>query len=142
LFGSNWNFFKWENGSGSTVRQEQINSNTSSEWKAMYKGVSKSDNAAGFSNTSQRKFVRDLAGNLHKVYESMENVWYELSTNNGSSWTIMNGGAPLGASKSKLPSIDNYGNSVVIVFQEETYSGSKISLRTFNLSSGTYIADI
>ncbi|MBV6513599.1 MAG: hypothetical protein FMNOHCHN_03134 [Ignavibacteriaceae bacterium] len=142
LFGTNWNFFKWENGSGSTVRQEQINSNTSSEWKAMYKGVSRSDNAAGFSNTSQRKFVRDLAGNLHKVYESMDNVWYELSTNNGSSWSIMNGGAPLGASKSKLPSIDNFGNSVVIVFQEETASGSKISLRTFNLSSGSYYADI
>jgi len=53
---------------------------------ANYKGHLLSDNTAGFSSNSQRKFISDANGIKHLVYESQGNVWYTKSTNNGSTW--------------------------------------------------------
>jgi len=53
---------------------------------ANYKGHLLSNNSAGFSSNSQRKFISDANGNKHLVYESQGNVWYTKSTNNGSTW--------------------------------------------------------
>ena len=53
---------------------------------ANYKGHLLSNNSTGFSSNSQRKFISDVDGNKHLVYESQGNVWYTKSTNNGSTW--------------------------------------------------------
>ena len=69
LFGTNWNFVKWENNSQNRIREEQVDDNTSPEWKAMYKGQLTSDDLEGLSSNSQRKLVRTDDGIYHLVYE-------------------------------------------------------------------------
>ena len=114
-------------------------SSSSATVSAIYKGVQLSNNANAFSNNSQRKFVRTPDGTLHKVYESMGHVWYETSTNGGTSWSIMNSGHPLDNGAGKLPSIDYYGNVVAIAFQQQSGSNYTIQLKTFYSYNGSYV---
>lgn len=104
---------------------------------ARYKFVNKSNTATAFSNTSQRKFVRTDNGCLHLVYESMNHIWYERSTDNGGSWQIMNNGKYLdgGTTPSKLPSIATIFNDIAIVWQEEYEGCYKIKLARFDENS-------
>lgn len=105
----------------------------------------KSNDPSAYSNNSQRKFVRTLDGHLHIVYESMNRVWYERSTNNGQTWEIMNNGRPLSEQDSKLPSIDYrpkfIGSSTPhgdagIVFQEKNGNGFNIKFYGFGTNFG------
>jgi|GEM_PF-1163612 len=105
------------------------------------KGSLISNNSSTFLNNSQRKFVKTSDGVLHLVYSSMGHVWYEISTNNGSSWTLMNNGHPLDNGAGKCPSIDYYGNTVAIAFQQQA-SGSytyTIQLQTYYGYGSSYI---
>jgi hypothetical protein len=114
---------------------------------AKYKGTHLSNNASTFSNNSQRKIVRTGNGWLHMVYESGGHVWYEMSTDNGSTWSLMSpvdttiGGVrqlgtpgPLDSAGigGKCPSIDYSHNpidstSIVIVFEQKY--GTSYSIR-------------
>ncbi len=98
-----------------------------------------SGDASAYSNSSQRKLVRTPDGTLHMVYSSMGHVWYEISTNNGSSWSIMNNGKPLDNGAGKCPSIDYYGNVVGIVFQQQSGSYYTIQLQAYYGSGSNYI---
>ena len=69
----------------------------------------------------------------------MGHVWYEISNNSGSSWSIMNSGHQLDNGAGKLPSIDYYGNVVAIAFQQQSGSYYTIQLKTFYAYNGTYI---
>ena len=151
VLNTNWKFVKWENSSTNRIREEQINQNTSSEWRAMYKGIQRTDYVNAFSNNSQRKIVRTPAntvfpnGVLHSVYESLDKVWYEISTDNGSTWQSANNGNPLSINDSKLPSLDFRIHQtptiqhIVIVYQERYYSvGSKIKLKWYSLENGSF----
>ncbi len=83
--------------------------NSGATVKANLKGQGLSNNSEGYSLGSQRKIVRTVdyqVGYLHRVYESMGHVWYEISINNGQSWTLMNNGKPLDVSGGSHPSID------------------------------------
>jgi hypothetical protein len=95
-----------------------------SEVLANYKGTQLSNTQTAFSNSSQRKFIRTPDGNLHVVYESMGLVWYERSSDGGSTWVLMNNGKPLSTQPSKSPSIDYCGSStdgtIGIVFHEKS----------------------
>ena len=62
--------------------------NSGATVKANLKGQGLSNNSEGFSTPSQRKIVRTEDGMLHRVYESMGHVWYEISSNNGQSWSL------------------------------------------------------
>ncbi len=96
---------------------------------AVVKGTQLSDYNNSFENNSSRKFVRTTDGSLHLVYESMGNVWYEKSTNNGTTWTMMNNGNPLSALDAKSPSLSAVGDNVYIVFQEKkSAGGSQLTL--------------
>ena len=96
---------------------------------AVVKGTQLSDNNNSFENNSSRKFARTTDGSLHLVYESMGNVWYEKSTNNGTTWTIMNNGNPLSALNAKSPSLSAVGDNVYVVFQEKkSAGGSQLTL--------------
>ncbi|MBU1681079.1 MAG: hypothetical protein KKD86_19850, partial [Bacteroidetes bacterium] len=99
---------------------------------ANLKGTQLSSQTDAFLTNSQRKFVRTDDGDLHLVYSSMGKVWYEISTNNGITWQIANGGQPLsGSNKGKLPAIDYRGDFVVIVWQEEDVGAYDIKMAKF-----------
>ena len=103
---------------------------------ANYKGIHLSNNASTFSNNSQRKLVRTGNGWLHQVYESMGHVWYEVSTDGGTTWALQSPtdstiggvvfqGTPghLDVGGGKCPSIDYChtqfdSSSIVITFQQ------------------------
>ena len=103
--------------------------------QANLKGTQLSDDAGAFLNNSQRKFVRTDNGDLHMVYESMGKAFYEISTDNGSSWQIANNGQPLsGSEDSKLPAIDyerGSSNDIAIVWQENYDGNYKIKIANF-----------
>jgi hypothetical protein len=87
--------------------------------QANYKGTQLSNNSVAYSKASQRKFIKTPDGVLHSVYESLNKVWYERSTDNGSTWFIVNNGQPLSNNDSKNPSLSFYGNEIYIVWQEK-----------------------
>ncbi|MCW8960211.1 MAG: S8 family serine peptidase [Ignavibacteriaceae bacterium] len=98
---------------------------------ANYHSAQQSNFSNAYSNPGQRKFIKTTNqqyGNnyFHKVYESHGKVWYEMSSDGGNTWQIMNNGQPLntGGGSAKYPSIDYnpdyyYPNQVIIVFLEE-----------------------
>ena len=103
---------------------------------ANFKGTQFSDNQNSFENSSQRKVIRtgDGVGVIHLVYESMNKVWYEKSTDDGVTWIIANGGQPLSTYNAKLPSIDSDVNgNIGIVFQELYGDSYSIQLVVFNV---------
>ena len=143
---SRWHKFYFQNWSGTSANFQNANSastgvvftNNSAIISANLKGTQLSDNVYTYANNSQRKFIRTPDGYLHNVYESMNRVWYEISTDNGTTWELMNSGKPLSSFDSKLPSIDYYGNVVAIVWQEKNVNNYKIQLATFYRYSNYY----
>lgn len=116
--GETWNFVKWEDGTTDTIRQEPIDENTSPEWKAMYKGNLTSDDLEGLSSNSQRKLVRTDDDIYHLVYESLGDVWYtkSLTSNFQGSWSTEISLTD-GYGDAKNPSLDFYGNDIVLIFE-------------------------
>ena len=108
--------------------------------QANFKGQGLSNDQNAYSSSSQRKFVKTLGDNyLHHVYSSLGHIWYERSTDGGSTWQIANGGSYLDNGEAKLPSIDESGHynisfpdrSVLIVYQEKNGNNYKIKLKRF-----------
>ncbi|PIW70572.1 MAG: hypothetical protein COW08_01115 [Ignavibacteriales bacterium CG12_big_fil_rev_8_21_14_0_65_30_8] len=99
---------------------------------AYYKGTQLSSNINAFTNNSQRKIVRTPDGVMHLVYESLDRVWYEISTDNGATWEIMNGGSSVSTGTAKLVSADYFnttqGNVIAIVYQAYNSIGSNLIL--------------
>ncbi len=109
--------------------------------QANVKGAQLSGDNSAFADNSQRKCVETTDNVLHTVYSSMGHVWYETSTNGGSTWNIMNNGMPLDNGGGKCPSLDYNGNYVAIVFQQQG-SGSTtytIQLQTYYLINNVYV---
>ena len=103
---------------------------------ANYKGFQLSNDPSAFSNNSQRKLIRTPngpnGGTLHEVYTSAGHVWYEYSTDNGTTWHLGKNWlatgpyGPLdGTAGGKDPSIDYdpQTNNVVIVWQQKSSNG-------------------
>jgi len=103
---------------------------------ANYKGIHLSNNASTWQHNSQRKFVRTNDGNLHSVYESLNHVWYEISTDKGTTWQLANNGKPLDTYGGKLPAIDCQVNDVAIVWQEPWQGSGTAGLRIARFQAG------
>ena len=149
--GKNHNFYfqNWEaspSGSADFQHPDQLETpvvfnSAGATVKAVMKGTQLSNTDSAFANSGQRKFVRTSNGNLHLVYESLGKAWYEISTDNGYTWQIANGGQPLsGSNESKLPAIDykKGSNTVVIVWQEKDGGAYDIKIAKFS-STGNYM---
>ena len=135
--GREYNFAGWSDNLSPNPRM--ISPNDNQTYKALYKMPNHSNEDNAYSNSSQRKFIRDLNGNLHKVYSSMGRIWYEKSTNNGVLWTIQNDGRPLSTNESKLPSMDHYNGQIIIVWQEEYLGSYKIRMAHPHYISGELV---
>lgn len=121
-----YQFVMWSDGNASLTRE--VSSNFVG--KAIYKISDKTNNTVALKNNNLQHIVRSNSGHLHKVYSSMYYVWYEKSVDGGQTWTIANGGKPLGVGN--FPTIDYYSSSydngengldlqdnIVVVFQSE-----------------------
>mgnify|MGYP002356101451 FL=1 len=112
---------------------------------AMYKCPSHSNSNLAFSKNSERKVIKSVGeiDALHKVYESMGHVWYERSTDNGNTWTIMNNGKPLDDFQGKNPSIDYCPNyeKVVVAFQNEDVNTGEAQIKVVNFIMGTKVGE-
>jgi hypothetical protein len=120
--------------------------------QANLKGQGLSNSEEGYTSNSQRKFVRTNDGVMYNLYESLNRVWLEKSTNNGSSWVIANGGKPIANFNSKNPSMcltplgDTYPISIVlesdgtIFFYEYRIATDQVIYRT-DISTGNYYTE-
>jgi len=89
---SGWSFYKWSDDNLENPRTYRITS-TSTNLSAIYKGINITNSTNIYLGNGQKTFVKDdTNGYLHKVYESMGNIWYERSKDNGTTWKIMNNG--------------------------------------------------
>ena len=98
--------------------------------KANYKAPQLSNQTNAYDFNNQRKFVRTDNGNLHSVYFSLGALWYERSTDGGSTWNLV-GGTPVNSNNPKQVSIAHLPQSnnpeiVLIAFQHQTATGSKV----------------
>ena len=129
--------FKYPNSSPSGVVFKNDGVTITANLKAQ--GLSNEQNA--YRNSSQRKMIQALSGSLIKVYESMGNIWGEVSENQlNSAWILMNDGHTLSSNLAKSPSLDysyyTYGTSVplhqlLVVFQEKAGNNSNIKILYF-----------
>jgi hypothetical protein len=83
------------------VNPRTVTPTDNTTYTAVYKALSASATSTAYAEGSARKFVRSAAttafpnGILHNVYESQGQIWYEASTDNGTTWNILNGGTPI-----------------------------------------------
>ncbi len=113
---------------------------------ANYKGSLLSNNVNAFGGKSQRKIIK-RGNELHLVYESMGNIWYEYSADNGRNWILKNNCKPINiSSQAKNPSIsfvkDINPKIIGIVYQANDHGGSVIRLALYNLDIDQKINDI
>ena len=104
---------------------------------AYYKGAQLSSQTDAIAGNGQKKIVKTSDGYLHQVYESLNKVWYERSTDNGVTWQVMNNGQAVSANgyKAKGASIDyytsSYNNIIIIVYQQQTFWGTAINANIY-----------
>lgn len=137
---SGWTFLNWSDGNWDNPRTYKIVS-TNTTLFALYKYLGHSNSTNAYSNPSQRKFIQTPDGVKHICYESMGKVWYELSTDGGTTWILGNGGKPLSSADAKNPSMSFYGNQIGIVYQENSGYSFKIKMALFygsNYSSSVF----
>jgi hypothetical protein len=135
LNGKTYKFAGWtDDYNASTTRT--ITPTDNKTYTALYKYPFHSNNQTAYSTNSQRKFVRTPDGSFHSVYESMGYVWYEKSTNGGSTWQLMNSGKPVGNREAKSPSICFLENTVFITYQYDPFVG----ITWFNSGGQSFIA--
>src|SRR5690606_23642842 len=110
--------------------------------QANYKGQGLSNNQNAYANNSQRKFVRTNDGVLYNLYESLNCVWLERSTDGGTSWSLLNNANPLGSSEAISPSMDyfphQYGDLIVIAYQQKTGANWQYRYAVYNPSTNTF----
>jgi|GEM_PF-5632206 hypothetical protein len=132
--GRNYYFLNWQDGNTNPTRT--ISSSTAVTYTANLKGSRVTNTSTAFSNSSQRKLVYSFSSssvNLHLVYESLGRIWYETSSDGGSTWVLRNGGKPISSVTSKLPSIVMSGQSdVLICYQEQNGEGYNIKIKHYD----------
>lgn len=98
--------YQWYRGDFNPDAQTDIIVTGTTTKTAYYKGISVSNSAGAFTNNGQKKLVNIYGGGTYRVYESMNRVWMENSTNNGSTWTLTYNNPISGTATAHNPSID------------------------------------
>lgn len=115
-----YNFWKWEDGNTNNPRTFYTSHDVSHT--ATMKGTDITNISTTYTANNQRRIVKAYNSSLHKVYESMGKVWYETSTDDGSTWSVINNGKPITANDAKLPAIAYREglSEILLVYQEDT----------------------
>ena len=98
---------------------------------ANLKGSQLSNELTAYDYNNQQKFVRTDNGHLHNVYISLGALWYERSTDGGTTWEII-GGQPVNSNNPKHVSIDYLGSGIILIaYQCTTATGSKVVIDVY-----------
>ncbi len=133
--------YYWQSGDFNPTTQTDLLITAQTNKEAYYKGTQLSNQTNAYSNTSQRRFIQTPDGVKHICYESMNKVWIEHSTDNGTTWFLGNGGKPLSSADAKNPSMSFYANQIGIVWQENNSGATNIKFAVFygsNYSSSVF----
>ncbi len=115
-----------------TANDIQIQMSSNITLNANYKGKLKSNNLNTLNSNSSHKFIKTNDGIYHLVYNSLGKVWYESSTDDGTSWSLRY------SDDGDLPAIAAVNNSrVVIVYPSNT---QYIKAVCFDNSSPTQVS--
>ena len=109
--------------------------NEGAEVKAVMKGTQLSSNVNGFNNNNQRKIIRTSNGHLHMVYESLGYIWYEYSTDYGSTWLLGNNNKPIEFDEGKNPSLNDYYGVLSVIYQGKG-NGTGSTIKVASISNG------
>jgi hypothetical protein len=126
---NNYKFMCWSDGLREATRTLTSNANL----VAYYKAVNKSSCQTAFSNNSQKKLVHIYGGCSEKVYESMNKIWMESSTDNGKTWNFVPSNPISGTAVAHSPSIDIPDGTnpyEYIIYYTSDDAGSKVMLTT------------
>ncbi|MBZ0180944.1 MAG: hypothetical protein K8F60_00670, partial [Melioribacteraceae bacterium] len=110
-------------------------------YTALYKYKNHSNNTNGFAGNGQKKVAR-RNNELFKVYESMDKIWLESSSDNGVTWSIKNGGKPIVSADAKHPSVafeDGTWRMFMVYQQGESI---RLALIDASLSTNNLQADV
>ena len=87
-------FYGWkEDASTNLTLTKTINEH--STFTAQYKAIARSNNANAFALNNQRKILRTENGTMFRVYESLNKIWLEKSTDGGTTWVLANNHEPI-----------------------------------------------
>ena len=119
------------------------------EVKANYKAPQLSNQTNAYDFNNQQKFVRTNNGNLHNFYFSLGALWYERSTDGGTTWNLV-GGTPVNTNNPKQVSIAHLPQStnpeiILVAFQHQTAAGSKVVIYVYKDGAprpGTFKYDV
>jgi hypothetical protein len=109
---SGTNYF-WIGGDFNPTTQNDLLISGPTTLTANYKGSLLSNTSTALSHSSQRKMVRGSDGAFYLVYESMEKIWAEYSTD-GTTWHLANNGQAIGTGST--PSATSCGNGIYVVY--------------------------
>lgn len=130
LNGKNYIFYQWTDGDISNPKTITPTDNTI--LTANYKGSLLTSSSTALDNRGHQQVVRTLDGAIHLVYCSSGAIWYEKSSDNGTTWLIRKI-----ADNAITPSIDyDYFNNVYIVYQQVSNGSSNIFI-TYYAPDGT-----
>jgi len=82
---SGYDFLEWNDHNSTNPRTFYASTNSNGLY-AIFKKHLASNSLSALSSNSQRKFISDVNGNKHLVYDSQGSVWYTKSTDNGAAW--------------------------------------------------------
>jgi len=135
---TNWNFLNWSDDLQSSTRIEAITANNKN-FTAIYKGHFRSDNSSAYTSNSQQKTIRDNAGYYHTVYISMGIPWYtkSVTTDFGGEWTQEDEPIMPYDGVAKNPSLDFYGDNLLVVFEYSQTEGTFLQLVMINMLTGS-----
>ncbi|HEX2962866.1 MAG TPA: matrixin family metalloprotease [Ignavibacteriales bacterium] len=103
---------------------------------SIYKLINNSNNQDAIKNNGQRKLVHIYGGWSHKIYESMNKIWMESSTDNGKTWTFAPYNPISGTTAAHSPSIDipdgPYPYEYIVYYTNDAASGTNKVMLTIN----------
>ncbi|MBI5727087.1 MAG: T9SS type A sorting domain-containing protein, partial [Ignavibacteriales bacterium] len=131
--GKRFFFSSWSDGNTDNPREMSLTAPAS--LTANLKGLQITTCPTTLANNGQRKFVRMDNGTLFCVYESMDQIWGEVSTDGGATWQISNLNHPLSASNGHSPCMYSDGYYVLLAYQENNIATGKSLIKILSVSA-------
>lgn len=101
--------------------------------------TSKSMQGTGTAGNNQRKLLRESSGKLHRVFESDKEIFYQNTTDNGTTWISRR--ISDGKNASSYPSMSQRGSYVYVVWQKENESNWDIAYNYSTNGGDRWIAN-